>query len=73
MKDKIFDLKVRWFCRTCWQHGISGITIRAYNNKFTPPSMEEILKWMHLCHINIVKCIKPDIRLHYDSKEKPAD
>lgn len=70
MRDKTVDIKIRWFCRECWQQGIAAVTVRLTTN--VRPNKAELLRMAAFCHVRKIdggECLKPDIRLHYDTKE----
>jgi hypothetical protein len=61
-KWRVKELKIRWYCRNCYQKGLAGISSTG------SPTREETLKMITVaCHY---LCGKPDIRLNYDTTSK---
>jgi len=65
-KWKVKELKIRWFCRNCYQKGLAGVAM--HSKSAVIPTREELLKIvLTACHY---LCSNPDIRLHYDTTSK---
>jgi len=69
-----YDLPIKWFCRMCWQRGTIGATIRPIDERFPIPSKEELLVIVSYRHaMTSIRCKTPDLRLHYDTKERTTN
>ena len=56
------EVKLHWYCITCMQKGVAGISVHSKQPMDSPPlaDIQEIIKTV--CHNNN-KCYEPDIRL----------
>lgn len=67
-KWKLAKLMVRWFCRNCHQKGLCEINAHGARVTYDPPTIADVKQIVQTtCHTD---CKQPDIRLHYETKNR---